>query len=119
MAHWGPAAFAHRRAQAGEAVEHFEFGFAAREVDALTGQSEELAHVGKIQTAVRALETWIVRVSRRPCALSHWVSAGGKIIVAQGRDVLADVLLILGDEEGVGLDPEAGGFPLGVHRVGG
>src|SRR5579863_2535892 len=40
------------RAQAGEAVEHFEFGFAAREVDALTGQSEELAHVGKIQMAV-------------------------------------------------------------------
>jgi len=39
--------------------------------------------------------------------------------VAQGREVLADALLILGDEEGVGLDPEAGGFPLGVHRVGG
>ena len=38
--------------------------------------------------------------------------------MAQGRDVLADALLILGDEEGVGLDPEAGGFPLGVHRVG-
>jgi len=47
------------------------------------------------------------------------VSAGGKIIVAQGRDVLADAPLILGDEEGVGLDLEAGGFPLGVHRVGG
>src|SRR5579863_2909845 len=50
----GPRAFARRRAQAGEAVEHFEFGFAAREVDALTGQSEELAHVGKIQMAVQS-----------------------------------------------------------------
>jgi|GEM_PF-4491657 len=49
-----PAAFARRRAQAGEAVEHFEFGFAAREVDALTGQSEELAHVRKIQMAVQS-----------------------------------------------------------------
>ena len=36
--------------------------------------------------------------------------------MAQGRDVLADALLILGDEEGVGLDPEAGGFPLGASR---
>src|SRR5579863_2396334 len=50
----GPRAFARRRAQAGEAVEHFEFAFAAREVDALTGQSEELAHVGKIQMAVQS-----------------------------------------------------------------